>query len=445
MTPTGLAEPNRLAIRWACCLGVGLLVLLAIGKSSIDIRLGPMADMRVRTVGARLLEAALDPYYTTSTEATPERLRFLGHGIDAPVTPVSVTPFTLILSQTTLALPYRYQRHAWFIVQWLALLGLVSALAYAFPRDGPRLTVFLALLVLFGCSYSWFLHVERGQIYVIYAMLLAVGFFLVHGHFRRADFLAGVVIGVAIVMRPPIALLPMLFLLFGYGRAVAGVIVGGLAVGLGITLFHGVDIWFSYLSSMPVLGKINAGLVSTGLPLTQLPIVEGVPQTSDRIEFGYAVTSIYSVLTWNGIGVPYRAVPFAFIVGFFSICGWWKHRVLKGMSRRPTLPEVFVAACALVFVCEFFLPPNRWPYCNVLFAVPLAGWLWLGAPEMSRRIDGRVAVYLTFGMALFGEVAFRWVDNLSLWSDFAKMGAACLIIYGILTSTGSKQFKPELN
>jgi hypothetical protein len=400
----------------ALAVPVTVLCAVALGFAAAgsvqDVRSYPGEDVRSKVTSARAMLRGLNPYaYEVGPETSEQLIDYTRPW--AKMADMHKTPTMLLLYAPTSSLPWRSQRLFWMVVEWAALCGSILLLVRCAGHLRHRL-LFLALACLsFANAYLWRLHVERGQDYVFYAFLQALGaFWCVR---RNAQVPAGVSIGVAIALRPTLlALVPVLWVT-GL-RRMAYAAFGAAALILLATLpVVGMSRWTQFRQAVAQLEQIVLGNQALeealGLPYRPPnPVVEGydysvrtfLPSQSENLTFtnlGATVMPRFfplpSVLrTWPTItkGVAVLAV--------LAFSAWACYSGGAAVPARVSLALAVLTGLSM----DYILGVVRSAYQDVVFLVPLA----LMLPILVARRTPRVfALLVLCGLIVSGSTG--WV------------------------------------
>src|SRR5690606_37366962 len=245
--------------KWVFALG-----LIAVGFSlAVDLHLTTKyggVDLRDKIISARDLMAGRSMYYDPWQPGEPEQFA------DPSLTPGTVmtrytgTPFQALLLAPIGLLPFGTARLAWLFLQYALLLGALLVVFRAFvpaqERSGPAWALWVLLLVVLVASDSWRLHVERGQVYIIFAFLIAALFSALAA---RRDLLFGVVAMALVLLKPPALLVFVPLLLRQTRRMWAGAALLLLAATVAFLLLpQGLAAWPTYFAAMQEWGAYAA-------------------------------------------------------------------------------------------------------------------------------------------------------------------------------------------
>jgi hypothetical protein len=286
---------------------------------------------------------------------------------------VTVPPTTLCLYRALSWMPYRAIRLIHFALEWLALVAVIRVLTPLIPRPRLRVGFLVLTAVLVAAGAFWRMHTERGQIYVLHALLLALGSQWAY-RARLDSWRAGAAFGLAVALRPSLAPLLLAFLVLGRFRtAVGGFAAAALAVGLTVPVV-GVGVWQSYFQ---MGDDYYLGLWAP----ERLPPAPVPPDThAEGFDFGYIIVDPGAVP--NTFGSTYRQVQ-----GWLGLpvidLGRWSKAGMAGLTlallavlavgrrRAARSPRAaLLLILAVVLDLEYFLP-FRWPYADIHWLVPL--------------------------------------------------------------------------
>jgi hypothetical protein len=408
----------------AALFALGVLALVvAIVQSFFDIRTYSGVDLRHRVVGARWLLRGLDPYTSHWEPGLPDTFYDAGQNYPGPCT-ITNPPTALLWNLPLAELPHATQRLVWYVLEWAAFLASLMFLARIVPRSRRLLFVLLGLW-FFATSSFWRLHVERGQIYVFFLLLLSGGVLSTLAR-RGQSVWGGLLLGAAVAMRPTLVLIPFVLLLSRRFRLAGTTLIAAGLLVLATLPFGGVQSWRSYFALMNEWGLIATDSdyepQKYGTPPKYGLTFEGMQSTwLDEGSANTTLPCIYAVFMKRTPGpidinrvAQYAAASFAMIVLAFA----W----LRG--RRPwSLRRVLALGATAALAVEFFAPV-RIGYVDVLYLLPIA----LLMPELfDSHWRGPLGTVLLLGLA----AGLPGVNNvlssfLSTWLRFVFVMTALL-------------------
>lgn len=422
---------NRSRRQKRILLGASLLVVaVALLVSFDDVRTYGGEDLRPRVLGARALLSGLDPYTYEVTPQTPETL--LDHTRPfARITRATYSPALLFLYGPLSDLPWGAQRAIWAALEWAALFGTVLVLALCLRRPRDRVALCAVASLCFAGSYFFRLHVERGQYYVFLALLLSLWCAGVVGRAGSRGARpgtgagtgagpgespwAGVPLGIAIALRPSLAVLIPLAFLLGLRRSALGAILAALALA-GLTLpLAGVSGWLHFVRHAGLIGRWAlrdpATLALLGKPVPVPAVLEGhdfsrlLPGLSGNTAIGGVLQAAFAgsssaletLRSWWPRVSPLLAL--GAVAATLALVLW------GGLRRRAVTTRLALALVAALLV-DYCLP-IRISYADVLFLPPLA--LLLPA-LLSRRLPRVFPTLILTGFicgAAFATVSWK--------------------------------------
>jgi hypothetical protein len=393
----------------------GLALLVSFGVDFANTAQGGAIDLRNRITGLRLLEHGIDAYHYKWREGEPEEYCDVYNNPKLPVSKTTATPALLMLHLPLAALPYRPAQFLWLFLQWLLLLGTGWLWLRACATSPMR---WLGAFFFVGFTYTaaWRLHAERGQAYVLLAFLFACWLTTTPDPKRGNGFVAGLLAGFLVALRPPFVLLIPFLVLHRRGQ-LAGA-VAGLLLGFGLPLLIHPASWGDYFSAMGTHSELyRNGIDPRPGPQSYPPRIEGIPTDilGNYAVIPYADFSAHALLRWLGFA-PFPALPPLFAVAVpFAFWLWF--------SREEPAERLLPGLAAWFFLADFFLPAYRDSYNDVLildvvlaglvtakkfpwaawpcaFALPVGWGVYAFAPEQAWLID-LPAAFFTLGAILF--------------------------------------------
>jgi len=401
-------EPRRLVPLEKTALGVGLAFTFIVFLISLwDIGRYAGIDFRNRIVGARVLLTGQDPYAFEWQPGMP--LELLDPCHDNLVHRLTAPPPTLFLYATLAPLPYKMERLASFVLEWLALLAGIAILSRTITDHRQRVVFLLTAVLFFVLSGFWRMHVERGQVYVFHLLVLSAG---AAACLRRNmnSWTGGILFGIAALMRLNYLLLAPAFLLLRQWKTGLGSVLTFILCVLATLPLLPSGSWQSYLR---VGDQYYLTLwAPERLPPRTPPAHEGPVEDVDfRNALDDVSSTSFAVLyqTWRQ-GSPLPLVDLGLISkGIMVLLSVTLLGLLALRRNEPPPPRLTLALLvAFALDTEFFLP-HRWGYVDVVLLLPLAllwPFLW----------DNRTASHVAVGILLVGFISgMCLVPQLSLY------------------------------
>jgi hypothetical protein len=379
-------------------LAAGLLALFAAFlQSALDIQQYGGIDLRPKVVGARCLWTGRDPYTYEWQPGEPDI--FLDPVKRSPgLSRVTVPPTLLLFYSPVAWLPYGVQRWLWFALEWSALVASIALLARLVGRRRRLLFVILALL-FFAASSFWRLHVERGQYYVFILLALAASAFLTVAR-RDTGWWPGILIGLAVALRPTILVIPVLLFAAGRFRLALSAAATAAVCVLATLPLGGISTWRSYVELVDGWGRVFTDFhymdkrfgPARPIPDTAegVALVGGLPDNSSNTTLHAIYRMLVGDAAERGIDFDIHTVAKLCMAGVLAAGLVW----MMAVRRRSTLRLAFAVAVMVTLLAEFFLP-TRVGYADVVYLLPLALLMRRLFPD---TIPSVAAVILLFGL-----------------------------------------------
>lgn len=369
-------------------LAIGAALLFSLAIDAWLTRKYGGVDLRDKVVGARSLLAGRSIYFAPWRPGEDERFADPMVPPGARMTRYTGTPFQALVMAPLGALPFGALRLPWLIIQY-ALLLLAAWLAFRAFDDGSARAMVLvaAVLAIVLASGWWRLHVERGQVYVAFAALLAALFWSLR---RQRLALAGALAAALILLKPTYALLLLPLVL----RAERRMLLGGaglalVAAGAFALLPNGLRAWAEYAEAM----RAWSGMPGMGAPPSAEPrafeypaAIEGLGNLREHHAMEFENGSIAAVLL-GVAGKPLPGwLPYAAYALLLAAAAGLIGKPVARMERERLLLLGFCAWTVLMVL----LPTPRFDYQLVHWVAPALflllahrgmpfGWNVLGA------------------------------------------------------------------
>lgn len=324
-------------------------------------------DLRNRIVGSRVLALKKSPYFFKWDQRYSDKLL---DPLDNPVFKVNrltVPPTLLAFDLVFSWMEYSTAKWAWFVFQYFCLFYLlISSLKYL--KDGYSKITYLTVTSLFILSAPfWHLHVERGQVYVLYALMLWISYRLYTSSYRRKEVLAGLVLGLLISLRSPFVLFLFPFAVFRQFKFVSGAAAGALLGVILSSIIVGPSTWVDYFRAMSIWSQMQIkGDVFLGYEhkviypaivegFHNLTVLKGTFSYNSSIQLlcyrlGTVLTSKYLIILYLlTISVILRLV----------------------YSKATSVEMLFLAGFLIYIVFEYFAPAPRFSYNLIQWLFPL--------------------------------------------------------------------------
>ncbi len=350
-----------------------------------NLHQGGSIDLRNRITGARVAAAGVDPYaFKWQPGDAPEFLDLYNEPASL-LSKTTVTPWVLAWHTPMNEWNYRVIQWCWLGVSYLALIAALWVWARGTGRRAAGWGLVFALA--FAVTPAWRHHVDRGQVYAVYAAWL----FFLPALMKPGRGIIGGLGGAGLVASRPVYLAVVAAAGEGRWRWILGALVAGALVTAFVPmLLFGESIWSDYRLAMEThaeqyLNEMKAERLAIPYPAE----IEGIPietLAGFSREIPFTDTSVFRWLPGS--------IPAKLPIGLWMLCALGFFGWLIWMRSRPALIWWMVAAWAVIG--DFFLPAFRHTYNDVL-ALPLLlfGLAALdGHPARRWWIGGSLAVLL---------------------------------------------------
>lgn len=325
-------------------------------------------DLKCRAIASRLQAAGKDPYFYKWHPADGEY--FLDPN-DSPGIDVNgnvVTPAMLWLLLPVHALHFKTTQVLFFAIQYLAVAGIFFFLFLNYRKSAilPFSIVFISLI----CSNIWVMHVERGQVYILYTLLFTICWWLYTLQATRYIFLSGFLSGLTIFFRPFAAVLGAGFVLSGKKHWTFGMITG-ILFGLLIFVAPKPSTWQQYLSAMTTYQHLQMH----GGPNVDNPVFHSIPKVVEG-KSNYNIATEFQVHSFTGLSkyarrfhFPYTPaismLVYAFTCLTLTCLFLWRQR------RAPfSVNQLFLFGLLLYFLTEYIIISPRSAYNAIQWIFP---------------------------------------------------------------------------
>lgn len=379
-------------------------------------------DLRNRVVAARLLIEGIDPYYFKWKQGMSEL--FLDPGVNPswPVSRATIPPTVLLLHTSIAKLSYMYQKVIWFFFQWILLLSTLAIFAKAINSGFKSKIILFIGLFFFSGSYFWRLHVERGQIYILYVFLISCAYWIMRENLKFNSVLSGLLIGLTASLRLPILLMFIPMLIYKKWNLFFGAVVGLFLAILCSFSLGGLAIWKSYFSAMKLWEKVHSGLIEFKGGGNWVDSDPAYPQTVEGMNNMVKVwgttgvgsdTSFQYIIKSLEIVVP----PNIFILTLCIILLIMSFWLYKNRKQNNTTDLLFLSGTFMVLVGEHFIPAIRSTYNDIQWLFPVL--LIITISDLSKFLLNKISIILLFG--LFCSIGFTWLPKTEYISDLMML------------------------
>ncbi len=293
----------------------------------------------------------------------------------------------------------------------------------------------------FANSFFWRIHVNSGQIYIVYIFLLSLAWFLLNSSAKYKNILSGFFVGLTASLRPPFLLFFIPFLIQRQYSFLLGGFTGILFGFLASLAVANIFIWKSYISA--ILGMTGIINLNQYLPLDEPrfnnsiiypKIIEGIAVNIDSpVEYKILEdSSIYRIL--NFLNIPH--VVETLIIGAIITIALLSLLIIQYNSNKKDLDFMFLFGSLICLISDFFIPIARYSYYDIQWILPLA--IIYNKVNSAQLLSNKLIVLLLPGL-LLALGCFSWIPKFLFFSSFL------IGFYVLLTSSMIIQQNPKDN
>jgi len=362
-------------------------------------------DLRVQVTHARVMLEGRDPYTFFWNEKESDLLLMPVEPSNLPYSNITISPTVLLLRATVADLPYKIQRYSWSILQWVLLV--LSILFISKSTDSPyksRLIWIFGLIFIAG-SVFWRLHVERGQVYILYVFFASLALWILSKDNKISHIIGGIVLGLLFCIRPPMLLIAIPFLIYKKWKILIGEVIGAIIGIFSPMILGGLRIWNSYIINSQGYGNWYTNVRTVELEYN-FPnrVIEGMGNIGKMADIPAADTSVLSLVRDYFsffLSTKMLAVILLIIILGFSIF------VLSLKIKKLSISGIFLIGIFFTSVCEYFLPAPRFTYQDVIWLLSIS--LLILSFRLSELLKSYLNILLFLG--LFFSVSYTYVPG----------------------------------
>lgn len=325
-------------------------------------------DLKCRAIASRVQAAGKDPYFYKWNPADGEYLLDPNDDPKIDVNGNVVTPAMLWLLLPVHALHFKTTQFVFFAIQYLALAGIFFFLFRNYGKSAilPFAIVFTTLI----CSNIWVMHVERGQVYILFTLLFTIIWWLYTQQATRYIFLSGFLAGLTIFLRPFALVLGAGFILSWKKHWIYGMITG-VFFSLLIFVAPKPSTWQQYLAAMTTYQhlQMNPGSNVANPVFHQIPkVVEG--------KSNYYIATEFQVHSFTGLNRYASRFNFPYTpatsIAIYAITCLTLAGLFLWRQRRAafSINQLFLFGLLLYFLTEYIIISPRSAYNAIQWIFP---------------------------------------------------------------------------
>ena len=370
-------------------------------------------DFNLRYIQAKCGFTEMEPYTTTASwwwNGIPRDIHeTFFKGVPRPWGVACQTPALLLLYMPLSLLNWETARWCSGILEWVAFFMSVILLGRIINRNTDRILAVSTAFFFFAGSPFWRLHVERGQ-YYIFVVLLLILFLLVLVR-KKNDFVAGLILGFTIIVRPTVIFLTLPFFLQKRWKLLAGSICSAfLVASLSICVF-GVESWqnFHFMSKKYEAASIDfsANPFKDCMKYEKVPPLEdyeitgkvkgasfpsvnstvaGMIRVTKPILDRYRISTDFLLLASKLLGI-------GLATGFIFLFIFTKIPFFRNMPHPPDT-YLFFTGIVAINLLEYAIP-YRAAYADICYLIPVM----LGIPMLVESKKPWIGIVLLISLS----------------------------------------------
>ena len=229
--------------------------------------------------------------------------------------------------------------------------------------------IWIVGLFFVGSSFYWRLHVERGQIYILYIFLISLAYWIYQRKIKYNDLLSGIVVGYTIILRPPVIMLNIPMLIYRKWKFLLGNIIGVIIGFSSSLLLVPISTWIKYYSAMQRHGILHTEIMKTvneRYPFENIEEIVNLWVLPNIPIFDSSIQGIFKDFFGIVIGSQILLIS---LVCIMIICVFIMYKLC---ISHINISILFLLGSVLIFISEFFIPAARYSYNNVIWLVILS-------------------------------------------------------------------------
>ncbi len=325
-------------------------------------------DLRNRVVGTRVQLDGKDPYFFKWDQSTPEKyVDARDFYYDLPVSRLTVPPNVLTLHAPFAGIPYKTQQILWAIMQWILLLISIILLSNIANSIIKKKIIWIIGLLIIASSFFWRLHIDKGQIYILFLFMIILSYWLV----KKKDnyILSGFILGLTASFRPPVILMGIPYLIKRKWKFILSGLIGMIISFVSSLFIAPFSIWKSYFNSMEFHEKFHLLIIRPTYGFYNKIVVDGIKNAIFSANLQIEDSSIQDILRiFFHLKVKALILEISLLVCILVLIVFLWKRIVKTESN--TL--LFYVGLIFVIISSFFLPAARLSYMNIYWLPPLS-------------------------------------------------------------------------
>ncbi len=363
-----ILKNNKYILNLLLLLGI-IFTLISFLNDYLNTKNNGSMDLRNRIVGARIYKHTnLNPYTFRWKKGTDEKfVDPFDNLVGFEANRVTVTPFALWLHTLFCDLPYKKIQFLWNGFMWILLIISTLLLLKNSSSFRKKISIIAIFFIIYS-SYFLRLHIDKGQIYILYLFLFSLSYYFIKSHTKYSNPLFGLSFGLLVALRPPaiIALLPF----FVAKRFKPLFFVGIFSVFFLLipVLKNGFLIYHQYFMAMNRHSLLHTGKLDLKYDeYPNKPIIDGVKNLKSDGNYPLRDSSV-QWLAYKNLHIIFSK-KILMILLFIILSLFILYQIKHYKSFDDDL--LFLSAFSIFYISDFFLPAARLSYNNVFWLFPV--------------------------------------------------------------------------
>lgn len=226
-------------------------------------------DLVLRINGAALLHNHENVYTYKWTKGEPEKYFYYSQRPTQIINGITSTPFLLWTHTAFINLSYCDIKQVWIIIQLLCLYAAIFFLINSTQLFVKQFFILLGSILFFAISPNWLVHLESGQVYVIYALFFSIFYWFEKKGFRKKKLYQSILLSVAILLRPILIISFVYFFIKKDFEIIKTSVISFFIIFLFTLFLYPVSYWKDYNQAMKEYSKEVIDQIS--VPNTIIP------------------------------------------------------------------------------------------------------------------------------------------------------------------------------
>ena len=323
-------------------------------------------DLGFRVTGARLLSDHKSPYLYSWKEGDDKKYYNQYEVFGSKVNGVTVPPSVLILMRPLASLESNTIKWIWTILSY-AFIGISLFLFYKLSDQEYKQIVVAFGLFFFLGSIGWLLHVQRGQNYIVYLLLISLTYYF----YKKENILLALgVLSLLVWLRLPFILLFILFISYFKNIKYVLIVFGYIILLTSISfLFSSTQDWNDYSYAVSEWSKAQieqANLFSDRL--SEASKNANIGAIKNERDYLISNSSIQYLFQYHFKVGLYTTDLFAIFMMSVALVLY----PIRKQVRRGSKEILFLTAFLIYILFELCIPAPRFNYNFIQWMFPLS-------------------------------------------------------------------------